>query len=72
MNNSMISPSILDLLGKVENRYSLVTVTAKRARQLIDGEEPLIRIDATKPLTVAINEVNSGAIVYETVKEGIK
>jgi DNA-directed RNA polymerase subunit omega len=72
MNNSMINPSIVELLGKVDNRYSLVIVTAKRARQLIQGEKPLINMDSNKPLTLAINEVNSGEIVYETLKEGIK
>lgn len=72
MNNSMINPSIVELLKKVDNRYSLVIVTAKRARQLIEGEKPLTHVDSNKPLTVAINEVNTGEIVYETLKEGIK
>ncbi|MCT8976884.1 DNA-directed RNA polymerase subunit omega [Clostridium sp. CX1] len=72
MNNSMINPSIVDLLTKVENRYTLVTMTAKRARQIIEGEEPLVRVTSTKPVTIATNEVNQGAITYETVKEGIK
>lgn len=72
MNNSMINPSIVELLEKVDNRYSLVIVTSKRARQLIQGEQPLVKIDSNKPLTIAINEVNTREIVYETVKEGIK
>lgn len=72
MSNSMINPSIVDLLQKVDNRYSLVVITSKRARQLIDGEKPLIDVEQNKPLTVAINEVNSGAITFETLKEGIK
>ncbi|NLZ49807.1 MAG: DNA-directed RNA polymerase subunit omega [Clostridiales bacterium] len=72
MNNSMINPSIVELLTKVDNRYTLVTVTAKRARQLIDGSEPMVRVPSNKPLTVAINEVNAGKILYETQKEGIK
>lgn len=72
MNNSMINPSIVDLLAKVENRYSLVIITSKRARQIIDGNKPLIDTEKSKPLTVAINEVNSGVITFETVKEGIK
>lgn len=72
MNNSMINPSVVELLKKVDNRYSLVIVTAKRARQLIEGAEPLVRAPSNKALTVAINEVNTGAIVYETLKEGIK
>lgn len=72
MNSSMISPSVVELLTKVDNRYSLVTVAAKRARQIIDGAEPLISISSLKPLTIAINEVYTGAVVYETIKEGIK
>ncbi|WP_333859098.1 DNA-directed RNA polymerase subunit omega [Clostridium sp.] len=72
MNNSMINPSVVDLLKKVENRYTLVTMTAKRARQLIEGSEALLDIDSTKPVTIAINEISEGAITYETVKEGIK
>lgn len=72
MNNSMINPSIVDLLTKVDNRYSLVIITSKRARQIIDGNKPLIDTEKSKPLTVAINELNSGAITFETVKEGIK
>lgn len=71
-SNSMISPSILELLEKVDNRYSLVEITSKRARQLIEGAKPLIDIDSNKPLTIAVNEVNSKAITYQTVKEGIK
>ncbi|MEY7999558.1 DNA-directed RNA polymerase subunit omega [Clostridium sp. Mt-5] len=72
MNNSMINPSIVDLLKKVDNRYTLVTITAKRSRQLIEGAEPLVNIDSTKPVTIAINEIYEELITYETVKEGIK
>ncbi|QGU95258.1 DNA-directed RNA polymerase subunit omega [Clostridium bovifaecis] len=73
MNNYMINPSIVDLLTKVDNRYSLVIVTSKRARQLIDGDEALVKIqDTIKPLTVAINEVNEEKVSYESVMKGIK
>ncbi|WP_291581218.1 DNA-directed RNA polymerase subunit omega [Clostridium sp. UBA6640] len=72
MNNSMINPSIVDLLEKVDNRYSLVVAASKRARQLIEGKEPLITVDSTKPVTIAINEINEGAIETETTKEGLK
>ena len=37
MANTMINPSVVDLLKKVEDRYSLVMVTSKRARQIIGG-----------------------------------
>ncbi len=72
MNNSMINPSIVELLKKVDNRYTLVTMTAKRARQLIEGQEPLVRTNSTKPVTISINEINQEAITYETIREGIK
>ena len=69
MNNNMINPSVVDLLQKVEDRYSLVIVTSKRARQIVDGAEGLIYVDSKKPLTVAINEVNEGLVTYERIKE---
>lgn len=72
MNDSMINPAINDLLSKVDNRYSLVVVTARRARQIIDGAEPLADIDSTKPVTIAIHEINKDKIIYESVKSGIK
>ncbi|AWI03937.1 DNA-directed RNA polymerase subunit omega [Clostridium drakei] len=72
MSNSMINPSVVDLLKKIDNRYTLVTMTAKRARQLIEGAEPMVRITSTKPVTIAINEISQGVITYTTVKEGIK
>ena len=73
MNNYMINPSIVDLLTKVDNRYSLVTVTSRRARQIIDGDEALVNVeDAYKPLTTALHEVNAGKVSYESLVEGIK
>lgn len=65
MKNTMINPSVVELLEKVEDRYSLVIVTSKRARQLIDGSEKLVDSESNKPLTVAINEVNEGAVSYK-------
>ena len=72
MSNSMINPSVVDLLKKVEDRYSLVIVTSKRARQLIDGSKQLVDVDSKKALTIAINKVNDGAVGYERVKESTK
>ncbi|MBV4426775.1 DNA-directed RNA polymerase subunit omega [Clostridium tyrobutyricum] len=72
MSNSMINPSIVDLLKRVDNRYTLITITAKRARQLIEGSEPMVDIKSTKPVTIAINEIDKGLVDFETVIEGIK
>lgn len=72
MNNSMINPSIVDLKERVGDKYSLVVITSKRARQLIQGEKPLVSVDSNKPLTIAINEVDQGKINFRMVHEGIK
>ena len=46
----------------VNSRYSIVMATSKRARQLIGGEEALVATKQTKPLSVAIDELNKGKI----------
>ena len=70
--SSLIEPSVTELLTKVENRYRLVTIASKRARQLIDGQEPLVDKTSLNPLSVAVMEVNEGLIEYETMKDGVK
>ena len=41
----------------VKSRYSIVMATAKRARQIIAGDEPLVNGDGKKPLSVAVEEL---------------
>ena len=42
----------------VQSRYSIVIAASKRARQLIDGAEPLVSGAAgKKPLSIAIDEL---------------
>jgi len=72
MNSSMIDPSIVDLLEIVDSRYSLVSITSKRARQLIDGEKPLVETNLTKALSIAINELNTKTLTFEKTSEGLK
>ena len=69
MNNSMNNPSVVDLLEKVNDRYSLVILTSKRARQIIDGSKPKVDVDTHKALSIAINEVDQDAIEYEIVEK---
>ncbi|MDO4313509.1 MAG: DNA-directed RNA polymerase subunit omega [Eubacteriales bacterium] len=71
----MLHPSYTDLMKAVNkdveegetkvvnSRYSIVMATSKRARQLIDGELPLVNAKVgDKPLSTAIDELNSGKI----------
>ena len=46
----------------VNSRYSIVIATAKRARQIIDGDEPLVYAAVDKPLSIAVEELNKGEI----------
>ena len=45
-------------------RYTLAVEAAKRARELIGGSMPLIETKETKPLSIAIEEINRGLIGY--------
>ena len=47
----------------INSRYSIVMATAKRARQIVDGDEPLIdNAEGEKPLSIAVEELNQGKI----------
>ncbi len=83
----MLHPSYSDLMKKVNSeveegeapvvnsRYSIVIATAKRARQIIDGADVLTKYDCSKPLSIAVNELNESKIrilndeEYEALEE---
>ena len=46
----------------VQSRYSIVLATAKRARQIIAGDEPLINAEGKKPLSIAVEELYEGKV----------
>ena len=71
----MIHPSYTDLMAVVNSevepgeqpvvnsRYSIVLATAKRARQIIAGDEPLVKAEeGKKPLSIAVQELYEGKI----------
>lgn len=61
----MLYPSINELLDKVDSRYTLVMIVSKRARKLIEGDEPKTNIRSSKPVTLALNELIEGKLEYE-------
>lgn len=65
----MIEPPIGELLKKVDCRYTLAVEASKRARELIGGSMPLFDTKETKPLTIAIEEINRGLISYTREEE---
>lgn len=58
----MVKPTVHELLGKVANRYELVIATAKRARQLANGEEPLTNKKEASVVTLAAIEIAEGKV----------
>ncbi|MCI7247990.1 MAG: DNA-directed RNA polymerase subunit omega, partial [Clostridiales bacterium] len=53
----MLYPSINTMRSKVDSRYTLVTLAAKRARDIIDGTPKLTEADVIKPVSIAANEI---------------
>ncbi len=54
--------TVTDCLDHVDNRFQLVLVATKRARQLILGAEPLVEVDNDKPTVIALREIAEGLI----------
>ena len=67
----MLYPPVADLLEKVESRYLLVNVVAKRARQIAEEAEELHEDLPEKPVTMAIREVAEGKLTA-TIKDDYK
>ena len=76
----MLRPSYNQLINKanenapenepvVRSRYSIVLAAAKRARQLVDGNKTYVDGDVRKPLSVAVAELNAGAV--KILPEGV-
>ena len=78
----MIHPSYVDLMNVVNkgveegeepvisSRYSIVMATSKRARQIIAGDEPMVRVkDKQKPLSIAVEEMNQDTLRILTDEE---
>lgn len=57
-------PAIDELCEKVDCRYTLVVESAKRARELVGGAQPLIDPKDKKPVSIAVEEINRGLLSY--------
>ena len=68
----LIKPTLESLMTKVDSKYTLVTLAAKRARQLTDGDEPLVDVDTTKVVSIAMEEIDQSKVTYEAPQAGIK
>lgn len=60
--------TVEDCLNHVDNRFSLVLLATKRARQLANGVEPTLPWLKDKPTVMALREIADGRITNEVVQ----
>jgi DNA-directed RNA polymerase subunit omega len=62
----MARVTVEDCLEKVENRFLLVMLAAKRVKQLYKGSKPVIENKSSnKNVVIALREIASGKLSYE-------
>ena len=61
--------TVEDCLEKVNNRFHLVRVASKRARQIMNGKEPTLEWDNDKATVLALREIAAGNITEEMLNE---
>mgnify|MGYP003572062400 CR=1 FL=1 len=58
----MARVTVEDCLEHVDNRFDLVLLAAKRARQLVNGVEPMLPWENDKPTVMALREIAEGLV----------
>lgn len=64
----MARVTIEDCLEKVENRYELVHLTAKRVKQLREGDDSRVR-SKNKEVVTALREIAAGIVKHTEIEE---
>lgn len=67
----MARVTVEDCLDNVENRFQLVLVAAKRARQLSTGAEPCVPRENDKPTVLALREIAAGYVTSAILDEEV-
>lgn len=66
----MARVTVEDCLDNVDNRFELVLVASKRARQLaIEGKEPMVEEESDKPTVIALREIAEGLVTRDILNE---
>jgi DNA-directed RNA polymerase subunit omega len=62
----MARVTVEDCLENVDNRFELVMVASKRARQIATGgKEPLVDEESDKPTVIALREIAEGLVTAD-------
>ncbi|MBT3426216.1 MAG: DNA-directed RNA polymerase subunit omega [Gammaproteobacteria bacterium] len=66
----MARVTVEDCLENVDNRFELVMVASKRARQIAnEGKDPLVPIENDKPTVIALREIAEGLVTADILTE---
>lgn len=63
----MARVTVEDCLDGVENRFELVVVAARRARQIANGAQALVPVENDKPTVLALREIAEHRISPDTI-----
>ena len=67
----MNKPPINVLLSKVDSKYTLIIIAAKRARQIIAENPEVLQSGKANPVTLALNDIVDGNIIWTKKKKGL-
>lgn len=65
-------PSVTELLKKADNRYELVIMTSRRARQIANGSPVLTDVKEESNVTLAANEIAEGKVKIDKGEEAVE
>ena len=61
--------TVEDCLEHVDNRFDLVLLASRRARQIAQGADPLLPAENDKPTVIALREIADGLVTAEGMDE---
>lgn len=61
--------TVEDCLNHVDNRFNLVLLASKRARQIANGAIPLLAAEDDKPTLIALREIEAGKITPDNIEK---
>ena len=64
--------SLQEITDRIDSKYALVVAAARRGREIMDGEQVVVNVHATKPVTIALEEIQRGYSTVEVPPSGIK
>ncbi|MFT7235489.1 MAG: DNA-directed RNA polymerase subunit omega [Methylophagaceae bacterium] len=68
----MARTTVEDCLENVDNRFQLVLIASRRARELANGADPFVEPENDKPTVIALREIAEGFIDASILEKKIK